>query len=153
MNVFGNVGQVVLRECASLLKHDHELLGGGQVWNVQHSSESGHHLHVLYDLAPAAGADNKQLPAFGWLFLEQHQKCLQREIRVPRANGTVVQQALDVIDENAAQNRSVGIVKDLSTQKVKLRCKRLGCEVSPFESTDTWPIPWNQPSPPGCKLW
>lgn len=69
LNVFGNVGQVVLGEGARFLKYDHEMLGGGQIWHVQHGSESGQHLHVLNHLAPAAGADNQQLPALRWLLL------------------------------------------------------------------------------------
>jgi hypothetical protein len=123
LNVFGNVGQVVLGEGARLLENDHEMLGGGQVWHVQHGSESGQHLHVLEHLAPAAGADDQQLPALGRFLLQQHQECLKRQIRIPRSDGAVVQEALDVVHQDAAQHRSVCVVEDLSRKMLKVRCK------------------------------
>jgi hypothetical protein len=123
LNVFGNVGEVVLGEGARLLENDHEMLGGGQVWHVQHGSESGQHFHVLEHLAPAAGADDQQLPALGRFLLKQHQECLQRQIRIPRSDGAVVQEALDVVHQDAAQHRTVGVIEDLPSKMFMVRCK------------------------------
>jgi len=101
---------------------------------VEHRGEGRQHLHLLQNLtereiplntdntsgnpnpsSPSTrGAQNEQLAALGWLFLEQHQQRLQCHIGVPGTNRTVVQQTLHIVHHNAAERGAIGIVEDLS---------------------------------------
>lgn len=48
-----------------------------------------------------------------WSLFQQHKQSLKHQVRESRADGDVIQQALDVVDHNAAELGLVGIIKHL----------------------------------------
>lgn len=64
-----------------------------------------------------------------WSLFQQHKESLKHQVREPRTDGDVIQQALDVVHHNAAELRLVGIIKHLeATNKPRQKGKTDGEE-------------------------
>lgn len=61
-----------------------------------------------------------------WSLFQQHKESLKHQVRETRTDGDVIQQALDVVDHNAAELRLVGIIKHLeATNKPRQKGRQM----------------------------
>jgi hypothetical protein len=71
-------------------------------------------INLLQNFSSAGCADDEKASALGRVLLQQDEEGLKGQVGVSRADGTVVEESFDVVDDDARHHRAVSVVEDLA---------------------------------------